>query len=56
MEELKEFVSRFGRLFSPEELEEIEAHWNDECRSAIILGIYDRREFPSYEEREELIQ
>jgi hypothetical protein len=56
MEELKEFVSRFGYLFSPEELEEIEACWNDECRNATILGIYDRREFFSYEEREELIR
>jgi hypothetical protein len=56
MEELKEFVSRFRYLFSPEELEEIEACWNDECRNATILGIYDRREFFSYEEREELIR
>jgi hypothetical protein len=56
MEELEEFVSRFGYLFSPEELEEIEAYWNDECRNAIVLGIYDRRGFLSYEEREELIR
>jgi hypothetical protein len=56
MEELKEFVSRFGYLFSPEELEEIEECWNEECRNAIILGIHDRRERCSYEEREELIQ
>jgi hypothetical protein len=56
MEELGEFVSRFGYLFSPEELEEIEAHWGDECRNAIILGIYDRREFYSPEDREALIR
>jgi hypothetical protein len=56
MEELKEFVSRFGCLFSLEELEEIEACWHEECRNAFILGIYDRREFFSYEEREELIR
>jgi hypothetical protein len=55
MEELKEFVSRFGYLFSPEELEEIRACWDEECRNATILGIYDRRERCS-EEREELIQ
>jgi len=56
MEELKEFVSRFGYLFSPEELEEIEEHWGDECRNAVILGIYDRREFCSPEDREALIR
>jgi hypothetical protein len=56
MEELKEFVSRFGYLFSPEELEEIKACWSEECRNAIILGIYDRRERYSHEEREELIR
>jgi hypothetical protein len=55
MEELKEFVHRFGYLFSPEELEEIKACWNEECRNAIILGIHDRRGRYS-EEREELIQ
>jgi hypothetical protein len=55
MEEMKEFVSRFGYLFAPDELKEIEAHWGDECRNAIILGIYDRREHYSYE-REELIR
>ncbi len=43
-------------LFSPEELREIEACWDDECRNAIILGIYDRREFSDPEEREELIR
>ncbi len=56
MEELKEFVSRFGYLFSPEELEEIEACWNEECRNAFILGIYDRSERYPREEREELIR
>jgi hypothetical protein len=56
MEELKEFVSRFEHLFSPEELEEIKACWDEECRNAFILGIYDRRERCSYEEREELIR
>jgi hypothetical protein len=56
MEELKEFASRFGYLFSPEELEEIKGCWDDECRNAIILGIYDRRKFSSHEEREELIR
>jgi hypothetical protein len=55
MEELKEFVSRFGHLFSPEELEEIKACWGEECRNAFILGIYDRRE-RCPEEREELIR
>jgi hypothetical protein len=56
MEELEGFVSRFGYLFSPEELREIEACWGEKCRNAFILGIYDRRERCSYEEREELIR
>jgi hypothetical protein len=56
MKELKEFASRFGHLFSPDELEEIKACWDDECRNAIILGIYDRREFYSHEDREALIR
>jgi hypothetical protein len=56
MQDLEEFVSQFEYLFSSEELEEIEARWNDKYRNAIILGIYDRREHYSHEEREKLIQ
>jgi hypothetical protein len=55
VEELKEFVSRFGYLFSPEELEEIKACWDEECWNAFILGIYDQRE-RRFEERKELIR
>jgi hypothetical protein len=55
LEELKEFVSRFGYLFSPEELREIEAFWGEKCRNAFILGIYDRHE-RGPKEREELIR
>jgi hypothetical protein len=56
MEEFKEFVERFGRLFSRAELREIREAWDDECRNALILGIYDRREFYSHEDREALIR
>jgi hypothetical protein len=56
MGEFEEFVERFGHLFSSAELEEIETAWDDECRNAIILGIYDRREFYSHEDRESLIR
>ena len=55
MGEFEEFVERFGHLFSSAELEEIETAWDDECRNAIILGIYDRREFYDPKDREALI-
>jgi hypothetical protein len=54
-EELEDFVSQFGYLFSPEELREIEACWGEKCWNAFILGIYDRHE-RGPKEREELIR
>ena len=56
MKEFKEFVEKFGHLFSRAELKEIETAWDDECRNAFILGIYDRRDFYSHEDREALIR
>jgi len=56
MEEYKEFVKKFGHLFSRAELREIREAWDDECRNAFILGIYDRREFYDPKDREALIR
>jgi len=52
-----EFVERFGHLFSELERLEILEAWEDECRNAFVLGVWDRD--PQRERspvREELIR
>ena len=42
MKEFDEFVERFGGLLSSREILEILEAWEDECRNAFVLGVWDR--------------
>ena len=43
MKLFEQFVEQFGKYLNEEEIEEVKECWNDNCRNAIVLGIWDRK-------------